>query len=254
MPVATITETAESEAKTEGCAAGYTGSLGYRRTITVRGTQFPWDAAPVMQRIPGPWILDTDNCLEIVEPDWGDSDVGDYGGGPGGAGAGDPGGDSCDPSPDDPGAGQDACSVDNTGFDASSFGAPDSGGGNQDAGGCFLTGAIVAHRGVEGDNGPTLTALRAFRDSYMMRTAERRALAAEYYATAPAIAAAIPRGHPDWDWIGGQIDAAVAAIGTGDEDAAFRIYVAMVRRLATCWSSPDAPDPLKAGTGKGGSS
>ena len=106
VPVATITETGESEAKTEGCPAGYTGSLGYRRTITVRGTQFPWDAAPVMQRIPGPWILDTDDCLEIVAPDWGGGDGGGDGGGGGeDGGSGDPGGDSCDPSPEDPGAG-----------------------------------------------------------------------------------------------------------------------------------------------------
>ena len=254
VPVATITETGESEAKTEGCPAGYTGSLGYRRTITVRGTQFLWDPAPVTQRIAGPWILDTDDCLEIVEPDWGDDDVGDVGGGPGGPGAGNPGSDSCDPSPNDLGAGLDACSVDSTGFDASSFGAPDSGGGNQDAGGCFLTGAIVAHRGVEADNGPTLTALRAFRDGYMMRTAERRALAAEYYAIAPAIAAAIPRGHPDWDWIGVQIDAAVAAIGLGDEDAAFRTYVAMVSRLAARWPAAPTPESIDPADGTGGSS
>ena len=234
VPVATITETGESEAKTEGCPAGYTGSLGYRRTVTVRGTRFPWDAAPVMQRIPGPWILDTDDCLEIVAPDWGGGDGGGDGGGGGeDGGSGDPGGDSCDPSPEDPGAGEDACSTDGSG---------DGGGG--DGGGCFLTGAIVAHRGVEADDGPTLTALRAFRDGYMTQTAERRALVAEYYEIAPAIAAAIPRGHPDWDWIGVQIDAAVAAIGVGDEGAAFRIYVAMVRRLATRWPAPNVPVSL----------
>ena len=89
----------------------------------------------------------------------------------------------------------------------------------------------------------------------MMRTAERRALVAEYYAIAPAIAAAIPRGHPDWDWIGVRIDAAVAAIGAGDDGAAFRTYVAMVRRLATRWPvAPNAPASIDPGTGKGGSS
>ena len=254
VPVAAITETGESEAKIEGCPAGYAGSRDYRRTVTVRGTQFPWDAAPVMQRIPGPWILDTDDCIEIVEPDWGDGDVGDdggYGGGGENGGSGDPGGDSCDPSPDDVGAGLDTCSIDSTGFDASSFGAPDGGTGGQDGGGCFLTGAIVAHRGVEADDGPTLTALRAFRDGYMMRTAERRDLVAEYYAIAPAIAAAVPRGHPDWDWIGGQIDAAVAAIGAGNEDVAFQTYVAMVRRLSARWPAAPIPASVNTGAGKG---
>ena len=66
------------------------------------------------------------------------------------------------------------------------------GDGGGDGGGCFLTTAIVELRG-EPDGGPTLTALRAFRDGYMTRTAERRALVAEYYDIAPMIVAAIPR-------------------------------------------------------------
>ena len=69
----------------------------------------------------------------------------------------------------------------------------------------------------------------------MMKTPKRRALVAEYYEIAPRIVAAIPQGHSDWDWIGGRIDAAIAAIAAGDEDGAFAIYAAMVRRLAACW-------------------
>ena len=46
------------------------------------------------------------------------------------------------------------------------------GDGGDDGGGCFLTTAIVERRGVEADDGPTLTALRAFRDGYMMQTAK----------------------------------------------------------------------------------
>ena len=239
-PAAAISESDESEAKTEGCPAGYSGSRGYRRTVTMRGTQFPWDAAPVMQSIRGPWILDSDDCREIVEPDWGGPDGGGDPGGPGGSGSS--GGDSCGSS-DSADAGGDTCGGDGSG-----------GGDGGGSGGCFLTQAIVAHRGAEADNGPTLTALRAFRDGYMMRTAERRALVAEYYAIAPAIAAAIPRGHPDWDWIGGRIDAAAAAIGAGNEDAAFRTYVAMVRRLAARWPAQSVPASVDAGAGKGGRS
>ena len=118
-------------------------------------------------------------------------------------------------------------------------------------GGCFLTTAIVERRGIEADDGPTLTALRRFRDGYMMKTPKRRALVAEYYEIAPRIAAAIPQGHSDWDWIGGRIDAAIAAIAAGDEDGAFGIYAAMVRRLAACWTEPDGRMAAGANTTKG---
>ena len=118
-------------------------------------------------------------------------------------------------------------------------------------GGCFLTTAIVERRGIEADDGPTLTALRRFRDGYMMKTPKRRALVAEYYEIAPRIAAAIPQGHSDWDWIGGRIDAAIAAIAASDEDGAFGIYAAMVRRLAACWTEPDGRMAAGANTTKG---
>ena len=107
-------------------------------------------------------------------------------------------------------------------------------GGAGDGGGCFLTTAVVELRG-EADGGPTLTALRAFRDGCMMRTAERRALVEEYYAVAPTIVAAIPAGHRDWAWIGARVDEAVASIAAGDEDGAFGIYVDLVSRLKADW-------------------
>ena len=168
-------------------------------------------------------------------------------------GDGDPGDDSCDTAsnPDDPGS--DVCSVDSSiGFDTDTSGLGD--GGEQDAGDggdCFLTTAIVERRGIEADGGPTLTALRRFRDGYMMKTSKRRALVAEYYEIAPRIAAAIPQGHSDWDWIGGRIDAGIAAIAAGDEDGAFGIYAAMVRRLAACWTEPDGRMAAGANTTKG---
>ena len=55
-----------------------------------------------------------------------------------------------------------------------------------------------------------------------------------------AIAAAIPDTHPEWAWIGARVDAAVAALQAGDGDAAFAIYVDMVRRLAGRWLGPAA--------------
>ena len=200
----------------------------------------------------GPWILETDNCQAVIPPDWGGD--GDAGGGEpavgGFGGAGGPGGDSCSP-PLDPDAGTDVCSIDSSiGFDTSSIGD----GGEQDAGGggdCFLTTAIVERRGIEADGGPTLTALRRFRDGYMMKTPKRRALVAEYYEIAPRIAAAIPQGHSDWDWIGGRIDAAIAAIAAGDEDGAFAVYAAMVRRLAARWAEPASRMAAGANTAKG---
>ena len=249
-PKAVVTETAQTEAMTDGCPSGYIGSQEYRRTATRRAAQFPWDAEPIVQINYGPWILETDNCEAVIPPDWGgDPDAGGDGGDVGGDGG--PGDDSCDTvsNPDDPGL--DVCTIDSSiGFDTSSFGD----GEEQDAGDggdCFLTTAIVERRGIETDGGPTLTALRRFRDGYMMKTPKRRALVAEYYEIAPRIAAAIPQGHSDWDWIGGRIDAAIAAIAAGDEDGAFGIYAAMVRRLAACWTEPGNRMAAGANTTKG---
>ena len=99
---------------------------------------------------------------------------------------------------------------------------------------CFLTTAVVERRG-EADDGPTLTALRGFRDGYMMETAERRALVEDYYRTAPAVVAAIPADHADWGWIGDRIDDAAAAVGKGDDDGAFAVYVDLMERLTSRW-------------------
>ena len=99
---------------------------------------------------------------------------------------------------------------------------------------CFLTTAVVERRG-EADDGATLTALREFRDRYMMGTPEGRRLVADYYRTAPKIVASIPQEHPDWEWIAGRIDKAVQAIGAGADERALTIYTGMVGRLAARW-------------------
>ena len=227
-PTPEISETAREETKSGSCPAGYTGSIGYERTVTLRSTRFPWDEAPVTQTITGPWTVASDGCVAVPEPDRDGPVHGDPGGPNGGAGA--PGGDSCGAPPAGETVG-DVCSADGIG----GIGGGNGGGGD---GGCFLTAAVVELRG-EADGGPTLTALRAFRDGYMMRTAERRALVDEYYAVAPTIVAAIPAGHAEWERIAAEVDAAVEAIVGGADDAAFGIYVELVRRLKADWL-PDA--------------
>ena len=229
-PTPEILETASEETKSGSCPAGYTGSIGYERTVTLRSTRFPWDEAPVAQTIYGPWTVASDGCVAVAvpEPDHDGPDHGDPGGPDGGSTA--PGGDSCGGSdPDGSGPAGDTCSADGIG------GMGDGGAaGGGDGGGCFLTTAVVELRG-EPDGGPTLTALRAFRDGYMTRSAERRALVEEYYAIAPMIVAAIPDGHAEWERIAAEVDAAVEAIAAGADDAAFGIYVDLVSRLKAGW-------------------
>ena len=69
-PKAVVTETAQTEAMTDGCPSGYIGSQDYRRTATHRATQFPWDAEPIVLINYGPWILETDNCRALIPPVW----------------------------------------------------------------------------------------------------------------------------------------------------------------------------------------
>ena len=243
VPTAVVTENAQTESMTDTCPSGYIGSQGYRRTAILRATQFPWDGSPIVQINYGPWIQETDNCEAVIPPDW-DIDVGGETGGDGGDG--DPVEDSCEPVYE---IGEDICCLDSIGLDTN--GSGDSGVDEEDSGDCFLTTVIVERRGIEADGGPTLTALRRFRDGYMMKTPKRRAMVGEYYEIAPRIVAAIPETHSDWDWIGGRIDAAIAAIAAGDEDGAFGIYAAMVRRLAGCWMEPGSRMAGDANTTKG---
>lgn len=60
---------------------------------------------------------------------------------------------------------------------------------------CFITTAVCQSEG-KGDDCAELTAFRAFRDGYLMDTADGPALVEEYYQTAPLIVAAID-GHED---------------------------------------------------------
>ena len=248
-PTPEISETARQETKSGSCPAGYTGSIGYERTVTLRSTRFPWDAVPVTQTIRDPWTVAYDGCVAVPEPDVSGPDIHGDPGGPDGGSAG-PGGDSCGGPPAGETTG-DVCSADGSIGGIGDSGGGDGGGGD---GGCFLTTAVVEHRG-EADGGPTLTALRAFRDGYMTRTAERRALVEEYYAIAPRIVAAIsgtsvPGGHAEWQRIAAEVDAAADAIAAGADDAAFGIYVELVSRLKADWLAGGGGEA--AGTGAGG--
>ena len=242
-PEPTVTETTRTESRNEPCPAGHTGARRLTRTVTERATRFPWDAAPIVQTIPANWIADDSGCTAIPSPEP-PSDPGDAGGGsPGGAGSGGPtggpGGHGGGGSGGSGGPGSGSCGGNGGSGGSGGSGGPGGGtcgpgggpgGGGSGGGGCFLTTAVAERRG-EADDGPTLTALRRFRDGYMMETEERRALVAAYYRTAPSIVAAIPAAHPDWERIGERIDAAVAAIDAGDDGAAFAIYVEMMKRL-----------------------
>ena len=97
--------------------------------------------------------------------------------------------------------------------------------------GCFLTTAIVEHRG-ESDDGPTLTKLRHFRDTYLVDYPEE---IKKYYNVAPKIVAAIPKNNPEWDWVGTQIDSAIQDIDNNMPDKAHKTYKNMVLKLETNW-------------------
>ena len=108
---------------------------------------------------------------------------------------------------------------------------PNDGQEDNDAGECFLTTAIVHRRG-EADDGPTLTKLRKFRDTFMQDMPNE---VEKYYDIAPKIIAAIPENHSDWDFIQNQIDSAIRAIDKKKNNSAYQIYKSMVTKLKNDW-------------------
>ena len=112
-------------------------------------------------------------------------------------------------------------------FDIADNGPSQSGGG----GFCFLTTAMVDIRG-EDDDGPTLTTLRSFRDTYLKN---RDGEVQRYYEVAPKIVAAIPKEDKTWDWIGGRIDKSVEYIKLGKKYEAYKTYKRMVEKLERDW-------------------
>ena len=74
----------------------------------------------------------------------------------------------------------------------SSYGSSQGSGSNGGGGFCYITTAVTQALG-EPDDGPTLTKLRKFRDEYMCGTQDRVLELRDYYATAPALVAAIDK-------------------------------------------------------------
>lgn len=98
-------------------------------------------------------------------------------------------------------------------------------------GGCYIT--TAATRNGEIDNGFTLTALRNFRDEYMLQDPQRHADLLEYYATAPEVVRRINASSKAED-IWGQVRVdylipAVVAYVTGNNEAAYEIYFNMMK-------------------------
>jgi hypothetical protein len=98
-------------------------------------------------------------------------------------------------------------------------------------GGCFITTAVCESRG-EADDCPTLTKLRAFRDSFMQETKARQDLVRLYYDCAPKI---VERINAREDVLAFNeylyarfIVPACASIDRGNLPDAFNLYVAML--------------------------
>ena len=327
---AEIDERSSQQSMTVACGQGFTGSRRYTRTETVRSTQFPWDAAPVVTTRYTSWKLASSSCVKIeppkpekpFEPKPCDSSVEQCDGtvdedpdvdpeksevaqagtysvdvdetrtrscsasdplltgtyvetrtvrytyelkadgtrtetgknagvwwtsknscepvepekertGPS-VGPSSPSGPSCGPPSDgsaSPGEGE--C----TGLDASIAAAvaAATGNGGNGGGGCYFTTAVVELRGDEPDDGPTLTALREFRDTYMMETPLRRAMVWAYYRIAPLVVRDLPADDASWQPMGEHIDRSVELIREGDLESAFRAYVTGSTRLMLRW-------------------
>ena len=218
-----------------GCPSGQTGTRHQTRTVVYVDYADPGQADP--DPVPSPWQTVSDTCRIVTASN--NNGGGNNGGGGDGPSNWDTDGDGYSDSYHwEPGATEIPGPCERCGsYDQSDNDNDDD--GNDDAGGgCFLTTAIVERRG-EADDGPTLTALRAFRDGWLTTRPEGPALIRQYYDTAPAIVAAIPADHPEWDRIAAEVDRAVACLETDDPDGAFAVYAAMVRRLTDDWLMQD---------------
>jgi len=102
-------------------------------------------------------------------------------------------------------------------------------------GGCFLTSACCRYKGLP-DDCAELTALRAFRDGYLMQSEEGKQLVEEYYRIAPAIVEEIDK-RTDKDAIYERIYSAIrnimAVVEQGEKDEAVRLYRSMVIDVQT---------------------
>ena len=219
------------KSRTRQCSVAKPGWTGtYEETRTVRyqyelyadGTRS--EAAVIGT---GAWWMSADNCKPPpTQPP----------GTPPGV-PGTPGGGTCGPPGDgstSPGEGN--CNGMDAGLAAAVAAATGDGNGDGgDGGGCYFTTAVVEQRGDEPDDGPTLTALRQFRDTYMMETPLRRAMVRAYYRIAPLVVRDLPADDASWQPMGAHIDRSVELIREGRLEAAFRAYVTGSSRLMLRW-------------------
>lgn len=121
------------------------------------------------------------------------------------------------------------------GDDYGDMGGDSGGGDGGDGGGCFITTATLENTGEE-DDGVTLTAFRAFRDSYMKETPERIEKLKWYYDNAPQIVEDL-NACSDKDEIYQEmyntfLVEAKALIEKGDNEKAEQVYDSMVEFAA----------------------
>jgi len=95
--------------------------------------------------------------------------------------------------------------------------------------GCFITTAACTFQGLP-DDCYELTALRAFRDNYLLKNAFGRALVEHYYQVAPALAAQLT-DSTSLSQVWSEIQHTVAALEQHDYAAAVQIYRNMVKDL-----------------------
>lgn len=211
--------------RTRQCPSPMTGT--YVQTQTCRYTyELSADGTrtQVGDKACGVWWMSVDNCKpppgkEPFQP----------------PGPGNPGGGSCGPPGDGSASPGDGPCTGMDGSIAAAVAAATGSSGGSGSGGCYFTTAVVELRGEEPDDGPTLTALREFRDTYMMETPLRRAMVRAYYAIAPLVVRDLPADDPSWKPMGGHIERSVALIRDGDLKGAFRAYVTGSARLMLRW-------------------
>jgi len=98
------------------------------------------------------------------------------------------------------------------------------------SGGCFITTAACAHRGLP-DDCAELQTLRRFRDEELITTPDGQALVSSYYEIAPAIAAKLKR-EADFEFVWECLQRCIRHIDNADREAAVREYQAMVVSLS----------------------
>lgn len=101
------------------------------------------------------------------------------------------------------------------------------------SGGCYMTTACCAHRGLP-DDCRELTAMRRLRDGHLRLTEAGRRMIDDYYRTAPAILARIDaseRRDALYEYVYGVVRECADLVERDDCDGAILRYKAMVERL-----------------------